>query len=81
MSDAEQVARAWSALGRQLAACRRAAGLSQERLAALADYSRSTIANVETGRQQDRRRLLGQVRRGSRCGRRARARIRRGAGG
>lgn len=52
MSDAGQVAQAWSALGRQLAACRRAAGLSQERLAALADYSRSTIANVETGRQR-----------------------------
>ena len=42
---------AWCALGRQLAAYRRAAGLSQERLAGLADYSRSTIANVETGRQ------------------------------
>jgi DNA-binding XRE family transcriptional regulator len=40
------------ALGHQLAACRRAAGLNQERLAALTDYSRSTVANVETGRQR-----------------------------
>lgn len=42
---------AWQALGRQLAASRRAAGLSQEQLAGLAAYSRSTVANVETGRQ------------------------------
>ncbi len=35
----------------QLAAFRRAAGYSQAELAALIDYSRSTIANVETGRQ------------------------------
>lgn len=51
MSGAEQVAAGWRALGRQLAASRRAAELSQEQLAALADYSRSTVANVETGRQ------------------------------
>ncbi len=51
LSEAEQAADARAALGRQLAACRRSAGMSQERLAALADYSRSTIANVETGRQ------------------------------
>src|SRR6266571_7837142 len=35
----------------QLAAFRRTAGYSQAELAALIDYSRSTIANVETGRQ------------------------------
>ena len=46
------VAQAWCALGRQLAASRRSAGLSQVRLAELTDYSRSTVANVETGRQQ-----------------------------
>lgn len=46
------VASAWSALGRQLAASRRAAGLSQEGLARLAEYSRSTVANVETDRQR-----------------------------
>ncbi len=52
MSDLSQADEAWRALGRQLSACRKAAGLNQERLAALADYSRSTIANVETGRQR-----------------------------
>jgi len=38
-------------LGAELAAYRVAAGYSQARLAELTDYSRSTIANVETGRQ------------------------------
>jgi transcriptional regulator with XRE-family HTH domain len=52
MSDLSQADEAWRALGRQLSACRKAAGLSQERLARLADYSRSTVANVETGRQR-----------------------------
>jgi DNA-binding XRE family transcriptional regulator len=51
VADADGLASAWRALGRQLAASRRAAGLSQESLAALAGYSRSTVANVETGRQ------------------------------
>jgi hypothetical protein len=49
--DLERVAEAWSALGRQLAASRRAAGLSQDQLAPLSGYSRSTVANAETGRQ------------------------------
>lgn len=48
----ETATEAWRALGRQLAASRRAAGLSQERLAPLSGYSRSTIANAETGRQR-----------------------------
>jgi tetratricopeptide (TPR) repeat protein len=39
------------ALGAELAAYRRAAGQSQAQLARLTEYSRSTIANVETGRQ------------------------------
>ena len=51
MADTDEAARAWRALGRQLAASRRAAGLNQEELAGLAGYSRSTIANAETGRQ------------------------------
>ena len=52
VAQVEGVAEAWNALGRQLAASRRAAGLSQQRLASLTDYSRSTIANAETGRQR-----------------------------
>jgi transcriptional regulator with XRE-family HTH domain len=40
-----------AALGAELAAYRRAAGCTQARLALLTEYSRSTIANVETGRQ------------------------------
>ena len=39
------------ALGAELAAYRRAAGHSQAQLARFTEYSRSTIANVETGRQ------------------------------
>ncbi|GGJ78312.1 hypothetical protein GCM10010123_05370 [Pilimelia anulata] len=38
-------------LGRQLAGYRRAAGHSQQTFAALVRYTRSSIANVETGRQ------------------------------
>lgn len=48
---ADEVASARRALGRQLAASRHAAGLSQQKLAALLGYSRSTVANVETGHQ------------------------------
>jgi transcriptional regulator with XRE-family HTH domain len=47
--QAPQEARA--ALGVELAAYRRAAGCTQAQLARLTEYSRSTIANVETGRQ------------------------------
>jgi transcriptional regulator with XRE-family HTH domain len=39
------------ALGAELAAYRRAAGLNQSALATHVGYSRSTVANVETGRQ------------------------------
>ncbi len=52
MADSGVAAGARAALGRQLAARRRAAGLSQEQLAPLSGYSRSTIANAETGRQR-----------------------------
>ena len=48
-SDAVENAR--RALGAQLAACRHAAGYSQAGLAEVVGYSRSTVANVETGRQ------------------------------
>lgn len=48
-SDAIEAAR--RALGAQLAAYRRAAGCSQAQLAKLTITSRSSVANVETGRQ------------------------------
>lgn len=50
--DIGMASAAWHALGHQLGVCRRAAGLNQEGLAALTAYSRSSIANVETGRQR-----------------------------
>ena len=52
MTNSKAAAEARAALGRQLAASRRAAGLSQEQLAPLSGYSRSTVANAETGRQR-----------------------------
>ncbi|HUY46050.1 MAG TPA: helix-turn-helix transcriptional regulator [Streptosporangiaceae bacterium] len=51
MREPEAIANARCLLGRQLAACRRVAGLSQAQLAEKTGFSRSTIANVETGRQ------------------------------
>src|SRR6266545_3393331 len=46
------VAEARRDLGRRLAALREAAGLTQADLAVRVSYSRSTIGNVETGRQK-----------------------------
>lgn len=51
MAESEQIKAARRALGRQLAAFRGAAGLSQHRFARLTHYGRSTVANVEVGRQ------------------------------
>jgi DNA-binding XRE family transcriptional regulator len=51
LRESRSIEDAHRALGTELAACRRAAGHSQEELAALVGYSRSTIANVETGGQ------------------------------
>ncbi|HUY44735.1 MAG TPA: helix-turn-helix transcriptional regulator [Streptosporangiaceae bacterium] len=51
MSVSAAVRDARLALGEQLAAYRRASGFSQAELALLVNFSRSTIANVETGRQ------------------------------
>jgi len=48
----EQIAAARRDLGRRLAALRDAAGLTQVDLAGRVNYSRSTIGNVETGRQK-----------------------------
>jgi transcriptional regulator with XRE-family HTH domain len=52
MAEPEAVQRARVQLGRQLAAYRKAAGVAQEQLASLIFVSRSTVANVETGRQR-----------------------------
>ena len=51
MREPEAIANTRCVLGTQLAACRRATGLSQAQLAEKIGFSRSTIANVETGRQ------------------------------
>lgn len=51
MIDPDGINEAKLALGRQLAAYRDAAGLRQQELAPRVHYGRSTIANVETGRQ------------------------------
>lgn len=48
VGDSDVVAGARAALGWESAGC----GLSQEQLAPLSGYSRSTIANAETGRQR-----------------------------
>lgn len=51
MAESEQIRAARRALGRQLATFRATAGLSQHQLAPLTYYGRSTVANVEVGRQ------------------------------
>lgn len=52
MDEDDPIGRARSALGAQLAALRKAVGLSQHELAGRIDgYGRSTVANVERGRQ------------------------------
>jgi transcriptional regulator with XRE-family HTH domain len=52
MRESDAVESARRAIGSRLAICRRASGYSQAGFASLIDYSRSTIANVETGRQR-----------------------------
>ena len=49
MIDPEAISDAKRALGRQLAACRDAAGFKQQELAPVIHYGRSTIATAETG--------------------------------
>ena len=51
MRELEVAAAPSSTLGVELAAYRRAVGYTQAEFAELTEYSRSTIANVETGRQ------------------------------
>src|ERR1700733_3199017 len=52
MADGQQVGAAWLALGRRLAGWRQAAGYTQEAFAPLVRYARSSIANIETGKQR-----------------------------
>ena len=51
MTEPDNVLEAHRRLGAELAAYRRAAGVTQATLAGLTEFSRSTVANVETGRQ------------------------------
>jgi transcriptional regulator with XRE-family HTH domain len=55
MSDSDNVAALQRELGRQLAALRRGARLTQHSLAALAGFSRSTVSLAEIGRQSQAR--------------------------
>jgi transcriptional regulator with XRE-family HTH domain len=57
VTDREAPPAARVELGAELAAYRRAAGYTQARFAKLTGYSRSTVANVETGRQRVPRRF------------------------
>jgi Helix-turn-helix domain len=51
MREAGSIDGMWRDLGRQLAALRRAAGLTQVELGALAGYSRTAVSVAEIGRQ------------------------------
>jgi transcriptional regulator with XRE-family HTH domain len=51
VTHSDTVMTAYRELGHQLAAMRQAAGYTQSELAPLTGYGRSTLANVETGRQ------------------------------
>jgi len=53
--EPEAIAEARRALGRQLAALRAAVGYNQTEFAPLTGYGRSTVANVEVGRQRVQR--------------------------
>src|SRR5213080_1793778 len=55
MVNQDQISEARRALGRRLAAFRQAADYGQEEFAPLVHYSRSSLANVETGRQKGSR--------------------------
>jgi transcriptional regulator with XRE-family HTH domain len=55
MSDSGNIAAMQRELGRQLAALRREAGLTQEGLAALAGFARTTLSMAEIGRQSQAR--------------------------
>jgi DNA-binding XRE family transcriptional regulator len=52
-----EVSQAWTALGRRLAALRKAAGYKQVTLALAVGYARSTVGNAESGSQRVARRF------------------------
>jgi len=52
VADPEHIQAAWRTLGGQLAELRQARGLTQQQFARLIYTSRSSVANVETGRQK-----------------------------
>ncbi len=60
MVDQSQINEARRTLGRRLAAFRQAADCGQEEFAALVHYSRSSLANVEIGRQKVTQAFWGQ---------------------
>ena len=76
MITPNDVATAKLALGAKLAAFRHAAALNQHGLAKLVITSRSSIANIESGRQVDCPGLLGTLRRRPQGWWSARARLR-----
>ncbi|MGC4868676.1 helix-turn-helix domain-containing protein [Micromonospora sp. DT53] len=55
MADTDEITTARRALGRQLAQLRKEANLTQQCLARLVQYGRSSVANTETGRQHPER--------------------------
>ncbi|MEV4495665.1 helix-turn-helix transcriptional regulator [Micromonospora arborensis] len=55
MADTDEITAARRALGRQLAQLRKEANLTQQGLARLVQYGRSSVANTETGRQHPER--------------------------
>jgi len=55
MSDSDNITAMQRELGRQLAALRHKAGLTQQSLAGLTGFSRTAIAMAETGRQSQAR--------------------------
>ena len=71
MIDPEAITEAKRALGRQLAACREAAGFNQHQLAPLIHFGRSTIAQRRNRLLDVQPYLLGTLRRGSTGGWRA----------
>jgi DNA-binding XRE family transcriptional regulator len=57
MRPSSEVTDGWRALGRRVARIRKACGYTQDTLGEALDYTRSSIANIETGKQQPPREL------------------------